>query len=280
MGWTEQWCCVLPESRQGLLENRLFLVCVWCVCMHVHTRSFNQSYELLQQCQSTADRALLHLSFWGLSLLGSFITRVNCCETWFHLSSVFLLGLPSPQFFLVKKNQNKKTVTVLFIWKNALFTFLILQSLSAWASVSVFFLHWLHMDFVLDLKCTLSSLPQCVCCSCQFRITKSLQKECFTTLILTLWAMVQKTLVLPMFLPGLAIRTWENVKNVWGKQHVIHRILYAEIFHFKGNCKPTNQPLHHLIIYHLIIWRKQQKKPGLQNCILGGFLESLTSNLR
>lgn len=96
----------MPGFRQGLLENRLFLVCVWCVCMHIHTRSFNQSYELLQKCQSTADRALLHLSFWALSLLGSFITRVNCCETRFHLSSVFLLGLPFPQFFLVKKKKS------------------------------------------------------------------------------------------------------------------------------------------------------------------------------
>lgn len=101
VGWTEQWCCVLPGFRQGLLENRLFLVCVRCVYVHIHTRSFNQSYELLQQCQSTADRALLHFSFWGLSLLGSFITCVNCCETWFHLSNVFLLGLPFPPFFLV-----------------------------------------------------------------------------------------------------------------------------------------------------------------------------------
>lgn len=51
---------------------------------------------------------LLHLSFWGLSLLGSFITCVNCFETQFHLSNVFLLGLPFPQFFLVKQTYKKK----------------------------------------------------------------------------------------------------------------------------------------------------------------------------
>lgn len=93
----------------------------------------------------------------------------------------------------------KKAVMVLFIWINALFSFLILQRLPARASVSVSFLHWLHTDFVLDLKCTLSSLPRCVCCSCYFCIMESLEKECFTTLTLTLWGMVQKTLTLQHF---------------------------------------------------------------------------------
>lgn len=84
----------------------------------------------------------------------------HCCETWFPLANFFLLGPTLSQFFLVTK-----AVTVLFIWKNALFTFLILQRLSASICHSVSFMHWLQIDFVLCLNCTLPSPPITTCTS-------------------------------------------------------------------------------------------------------------------
>lgn len=90
----------------------------------------------------------------------------HCCETWFALANFFLLGPALPQFFLLTK-----AVTVLFIWKNALFTFLILQRLSASICHSVSFMHWLQIGLVLCLNCTLSSSPsRRACCSYTFCI--------------------------------------------------------------------------------------------------------------
>lgn len=187
-------------------------MCVWCVYLHIHIRSFNQSLELLEQCQSPADRALFHLSFWGLSLLGSFITSVNCCETPFHLSNVFLLVLP---FSSILSCKVKKKLSWFCLFQKMPFSHSLSyrDSVLGHLSVCSFCIDCTQISFwIWNVLCLL--YPGV----CVVAATSASWSHCKKNVLPLLFSHPlgygAENSCSPMFLPGLAIGTWENVKNV------------------------------------------------------------------